>query len=860
MADHGDVLTSNGLVTEELVVTPVPAPRPTPDAPTTVATARKTFRVITANVQSVPRTALTLGQAREDLRANAADGDLVMLQEIDSRYRRIVAEEFPSTDWHVFFGPPDNRSPIAARKDTFDLLDQGTELIHSVRVGLHGRRYLTHVHLRHRELGSDLHAVNVHLTPGAFSTPPPVDAAGRQAEWREGMRRHDRFVEDLVGTGAPVIGGGDYNRQLRAFQAEAAMRAGRRVAFGVDTASIDLIWFIDGATATWSELGRDIFRGREGRPRRRNSDHAARQATVALTSAAVTVIPAPVASAPRPKKSKKTGKAVKPLKPAKAKDVASFAPAPRVTLAGTAQPAPGGPLPFGIPFAGPADSPFALTEFGDVRPKKVDWKTRAALEEAERRLGYRLTVVQGSYNNGKVKASGPTHDGGGVVDLLAWDWRRKVRVLREVGFAAWHRVERPGLWGEHIHAVLIEHGRLDPSAARQVVAYRAGLDGLKGSRVDDFPRPNPIPVFRYPPAPAVPMLPAVGEARRDSGVEPLGKAYPPRRTLDGVDISHHQSGRMDLTAAKAAGLRWWYVKATEGTSFRDNTYRKRVRQARAAGLPVGAYHFARPENGDAVAEARFFLKNIELRAGDMVPMLDLEDIGDLTLTQLTTWTGAWVRTVTQELRRKGLTGKPVIYTPFNLEKGFVCLLWVARYSDDFRAPVIPRPWRRAAIWQHSNGKFGPVKNVPGIGRVDVNALHPDLPLSALRLRPVGQPAKGASGKPRRERVTRPPVLPLETLAPADVGTGPEPVGVVTQPVPVDQLPAGSLAMPTVVTTTNGSTSTDAGSIVITLTVPLPVAPAPVVVTPDLTPLEEQLTLAAKSLQGAIEALPERSEP
>src|SRR4051794_38198911 len=38
--------------------------------------------------------------------------------------------------------------------------------------------------------------------------------------------------------------------------------------------------------------------------------------------------------------------------------------------------------------------PFDLTTFGDGTPKKLDWKTRAALEEAERRLGYPLTIVQ----------------------------------------------------------------------------------------------------------------------------------------------------------------------------------------------------------------------------------------------------------------------------------------------------------------------------------------------------------------------------------------------------------------------------------------------------------------------------------
>ncbi len=870
MAEQLGVLTTNGAAP----AAPAPPPAPAVLAPRTgaepTASGVRTFRVLSANVQSFPRTAISLDQARADLRANAADGDLVLLQEIDSRYRRLVADEFPGTDWHVFYGPRENHSPIAVRTAVFDVLDEGTLPIHPGVPGRHERRYLTHLHLRHRDLGVELHATNIHLTSGAFHQPPPPDADARQAEWHDGMRKHDAFIARLVATGAPVVGGGDYNRQLRAFRTQLrALGAGRPMSFGVDTASIDLLWFVDGTTATWAERGRTIFRGRESRPpQRRHSDHAARQSTLALSRVAVDQAPAPIVIAPdgssRPQDRKKDRKQDRKKdrkrkareKQGVEKDVSTFAPHPH-TGGATATPAvlPG---PAGVSFAGPVDQPFALTEFGDINPKRVDWKTRAALEEAERRLGYRLTVVQGSYNNGKVKASGPTHDGGGVVDLLAWDWRRKVRVLREIGFAAWHRTERPGLWGEHIHAVLIDHGRLDPSAARQVVAYRAGRDGLRGSRVDDFPRPSPIPVFRYPPD-AVPATPLGVEARRDRAVEPLGSAFPRRRTLDGVDISHHQSGRLDLTAAKAAGVRWMYVKATEGTTVKDRTHRKRVRQARAAGLPVGAYHFARPEGRDAVAEARFFLSNIELRAGDMVPMLDLEDIGDLTLPELTDWTGAWVRTVEQELRRRKLAGKPVIYTRFNLTKGFGCLLWVARYSDDFRAPVIPRPWVRAAIWQHSNGRLGPVKSVPGLGRVDVNALHPDLPLSALRLRPAGRPTKAATGGARPPVVEQVPVAPAEPTPPTAAAT-PVDVAPTTASVGVTPAPSPSADLaPTVTTSQTDGTASQPGSIVITVTVPLPAAPAPVVLSPDLGPLEEQLTIAARSLQGAIEALPERPE-
>jgi hypothetical protein len=78
------------------------------------------------------------------------------------------------------------------------------------------------------------------------------------------------------------------------------------------------------------------------------------------------------------------------------------------------------------------------------------------------------------------------------------------------------------------------------------------------------------------------------------------------------------------------------------------------------------------------------------------------------------------------------------------------MLWVARYSNPLLPPRIPKPWRRAAVWQHSDGKFGAIKDVPGFGRVDVNALHPDVPLSALRVKKVKQPGTppGPSPQPR----------------------------------------------------------------------------------------------------------------
>lgn len=129
--------------------------------------------------------------------------------------------------------------------------------------------------------------------------------------------------------------------------------------------------------------------------------------------------------------------------------------------------------------------------------KVVDVITHQALCAVEKKLGYELTILQGSYNKGRVGASAGTHDGGGAVDLAPYDWERKVRALRQVGFAAWHRPAIPGVWGEHIHAILIGNQKLSPAAQGQVIDYRNRRDGLAGNGPDTFPfHPDGV-VFKF---------------------------------------------------------------------------------------------------------------------------------------------------------------------------------------------------------------------------------------------------------------------------------------------------------------------------------------------------------------------------
>lgn len=78
----------------------------------------------------------------------------------------------------------------------------------------------------------------------------------------------------------------------------------------------------------------------------------------------------------------------------------------------------------------------------------------------------------------------------------------------------------------------------------------------------------------------------------------------------GVDVSGYQP-----VAFPTKGLAFAFVKATESTSYVNPHYSGQVAHARAAGLVVGHYHFAK--NG-GVAEADYFLSKLSLHAGDIL--------------------------------------------------------------------------------------------------------------------------------------------------------------------------------------------------------------------------------------------------
>lgn len=121
--------------------------------------------------------------------------------------------------------------------------------------------------------------------------------------------------------------------------------------------------------------------------------------------------------------------------------------------------------------------------------KTMDARTRDMFIELKRITKLPLVITQGCYNKGGVAASAGTHDGGGCIDVRVSNLTAAQRLIlvyyaRKIGFAAWYRTPSEGKWVAHCHMVAVACPDLSRGAKAQVVAYKAGKNGLANNRKD----------------------------------------------------------------------------------------------------------------------------------------------------------------------------------------------------------------------------------------------------------------------------------------------------------------------------------------------------------------------------------------
>lgn len=178
---------------------------------------------------------------------------------------------------------------------------------------------------------------------------------------------------------------------------------------------------------------------------------------------------------------------------------------------------------------------------------------------------------------------------------------------------------------------------------------------------------------------------------------------------NGIDIAswqHPNGADVDFKRVQAAGYTYVFVKATEGTHYKNEYYVNDAMAAQSNGILMGGYHYA-DVSKDAREQARIFADTISVKGGtSLPPVLDIEDAKGRTPAQLNLWVRAFLQ---ETYNRVGL--KPIIYSyrsflqyQMGNTPDFTSFpLWIADYNGQ-QSPTLPLPggWKTWTFWQYSS--------------------------------------------------------------------------------------------------------------------------------------------------------------
>jgi len=201
----------------------------------------------------------------------------------------------------------------------------------------------------------------------------------------------------------------------------------------------------------------------------------------------------------------------------------------------------------------------------------------------------------------------------------------------------------------------------------------------------------------------------------------FGIAIPEKYTIHGIDVSRYQQSiaweEVQSMKVKEVQLGFAFIKATQGIGNTDPQFSHNWKRAKKNGIIRGAYHFFMA-NKDGKMQAENFIDRVELEAGDLPPVLDVEQLNGVSNEQLKKETKIWLETIENYYHVK-----PLIYTNVEFYNRYLgdefdqYPLWVAHYYQAHE-PHIHREW---SFWQHNDE--GRVNGI--ISKVDFNVFSGD---------------------------------------------------------------------------------------------------------------------------------------
>jgi len=211
------------------------------------------------------------------------------------------------------------------------------------------------------------------------------------------------------------------------------------------------------------------------------------------------------------------------------------------------------------------------------------------------------------------------------------------------------------------------------------------------------------------------------------------------KNLRGVDV-YRGDGVINWQKVYNDGVRFACIKATEGVTITDARMFYNLTEARKAGLYCGLYHYFLP-TGNAWAQSEYYMEAVRKAVGAktkkeafsnlLVPLLDLEDAGDMEDEALVNSALAFIKHV-QETIGRGC----IVYTyPYFITEHLVEAskarylagypLWIASYPKDGQPgrPYIPALWKTATMQQYTD--HGSQPGIPRNGGVDLDVFFGD---------------------------------------------------------------------------------------------------------------------------------------
>lgn len=203
--------------------------------------------------------------------------------------------------------------------------------------------------------------------------------------------------------------------------------------------------------------------------------------------------------------------------------------------------------------------------------------------------------------------------------------------------------------------------------------------------------------------------------------EEFGIDMPVNYSMHGIDISKFQ-GKVNWMAVRQMQvdnirISFAFIKATEGITRQDGTFARNWEKAGESGIIRGAYHFFYSTR-DPVKQAINFRNVVDLKSGDLPPVLDIEVHNNQPAAVIRSTARIWL-----EEMEKTYGVKPIIYTNIHFYETYLGKefdeypLWVAHYYQKDK----PRSTRNWIFWQHSDiGRVNGIRTT-----VDFNVFRGD---------------------------------------------------------------------------------------------------------------------------------------